>query len=478
MSGAQINLDSPERKAKISQIRKDIENIFRAYDIRGVFNQDFNAEIATEVGVAFGTFLGGKGRVCIGRDVRKSSEIIEMAFSAGLASTGVALESVGMVPIPVANFWTWQGKYDAGVYITASHNPPEYNGIRFRHPDGSGYTSGNQKIKEIYLNGEVKKAKWDSLGKISSVSTDEVLKSYMDYIASRIQTKRNMTVVVDPGNGAACVVAPQLMKKIGCTVSSINDNIDGAFPARGPNPTLKTLGACAQKVLEKKADFGVGYDGDSDRAIFVDDKGRTCTTEQIGVILARKILSQTGGGKVIANVPCSMMLEEEIQKAGGELVRTRVGDVFVCEAIKELKAVFALEISAHLFLPTFYIFDDAILASMLLAQILSETDTKLSEMVDRIPKYPAIEKAIHVPDRIKFEILERMKKDYVQKGWKVDLTDGVKVFFDESWALLRPSNTEPVIRLFTEAKTEHRAKELEEQFEKELEKYVAEFRLT
>lgn len=436
-----------------------IEHIFRAYDVRGIFNVELTVETAAKIGAAFGTYLGGEGRVLVGRDVRTSSPLIESAFNVGLASTGVDVVSTGLVPIPVANFKIMRGGFDAGAYITASHNPPEYNGIRLRRSDGSGYTDENQKVWNIFSKNGIELADWNALGSISGLDAEETIAEYKSYLLKRISLGGSPKVVLDVGNGAAYYTAPLVLREAGARVSVINEKPNGTFPARPSEPNDKTLAKLKKTVVKLGADFGAGYDGDSDRVIFVDDKGRTVQTERIGIILARDILRRKKGA-VVANVSCSMIVEEEIKKLGGTVKRVRVGDVFVCEAIRKHSAIFALETSAHLFMPEFYIFDDPILATLLLADTLTKHDERLSEMVDAIPSYPYTEKNFKCDDRIKFKVVDEIKRALAKKGYETDLTDGVKVNFKDGWVLLRPSNTNPLIRMAAEAREKERLEDL------------------
>jgi phosphomannomutase/phosphoglucomutase len=274
-----------------------------------------------------------------------------------------------------------------------------------------------------------------------------------------------MKIVVDPAHGAGALTARRTLEAIGHEVDSVSENIDPTFGGRDPHPRAGTLGLLEKKVKEVKADFGVAFDPDGDRVVFVDDKGRTVQVEVMGVILARDILRKRPGGLVLANIPCSMIIEREIIKVGGKVKRTRVGDVFVCEAVKKLGAVFGMEISAHYFIPTYYIFDDPLLASLQLAQILAREGKSLSKLVDDIPTYPTIEKGYEAPDKVKFKLVDSIRDKFIKDGAKVDTTDGVKVIFDDGWALLRPSNTQPMVRLFAEATSDDRLKELVKDFE-------------
>lgn len=445
-----------------------VEHIFRAYDIRGVFNEELTVGLAAQVGLVFGTHVGAGKRVCLGRDTRTSSVALENAIASGLAAAGCHVTCVGMMPIPCANFTTLKGGYDYGIYITASHNPPQYNGIRFRHSDGTGFTVQNEDIKELYFRKQDwRPATWDGLGRIERADTEEVIRRYCDFLVENLRAERGLTIVIDPMHGAGAITARRTMEALGHTVHAVSEEIDPTFGGRDPHPKPGNLGLLEEKVKEVGADFGVAFDPDGDRVVFVDDKGRAAQVEVMGIILARDVIRETGGGTVLANIPCSMILEEVLDKAGGKVERTRVGDVFVCEAVKEKEAIFGMEISAHFFLPTYYVFDDPLLVSLRLARILaaSASGKKLSEMIDEIPTYPTIEKGYKTPDDVKFKVVESIRDDFLKKGEKVDLTDGVKVTFDDGWALLRCSNTQPLIRLFAEASSKDRLDRLVKEFE-------------
>jgi len=440
-----------------------MEHIFRAYDIRGVFNQDLTTDVAARLGEVFARFHGNEGRVAVGRDVRLSSPALESAVMAGLAAGGMDVVSVGACPIPVLNFHLNQGEYVAGVYVTASHNPPEYNGIRWRNPDGSGYTEDNQVIKGMYFSGDHHRPPWDGVGTVSRLPEGEAIEAYLSFLASRLTAPRPLKVVVDPGNGASTLVAPELLRRVGHRVEIIFGEVDGTFPNRSPHPTERSLGALKEAVPRMGADLGVGYDADGDRAVFVDDKGRVVQTEKVGILVARDLLREHKG-KVIANVPCSMIVEDELEPEGAEVVRVRVGDVFVCEEIKRHGGIFAMEISAHFFLPTYYIFDDPMLMTLKLAQLVGSDGRPLSEIVDAIPSYPFIEEGFACPDELKFRVNELVEEHWRERGARIDTTDGVKVMFEDGWAMLRPSNTQPLVRLFAEARTQGRLDQLVAEF--------------
>jgi phosphoglucosamine mutase len=440
-----------------------MEHIFRAYDIRGVFNEELTTDFGARIGEVFAAFHGNEGRVAIGRDVRISSDALEAAVSSGLAAGGLDVISVGACPIPVFNFHLSQGEYKAGVYITASHNPPEYNGIRWRNPDGSGYTLDNLRIAEMYKAGETGRPPWDRVGSVAHYPEGRAIEEYIAFLEERSSAPRSLRIVVDPGNGAATLAAQELLGRVGHEVVSLFGEVDGTFPNRSPHPTERSLGALMRAVPENGADMGVGYDADGDRCIFVDDRGRAVQTEKVGILVSRDLLKHHQG-KIIANVPCSMIIEDELEKDGADVVRVRVGDVFVCEEIKKHGGIFAMEISAHFFLPTYYIFDDPMLMTLKLAELVGAEGRPLSEMVDDIPSYPFIEEGFKCRDDVKFRVNELLEEHFRALGARIDTTDGVKVIFDDGWAMLRPSNTQPLIRLFAEARTQGRLDELVEQF--------------
>lgn len=438
-----------------------MEHVFRAYDVRGVFNRELTSESASGIGMAFGTYLKGRGKVLVARDGRTSSRIFEGAFLSGVASTGSDCVSIGLVPIPVANFEVWRRGYAAGSYVTASHNPPEYNGVRFRRSDGSGYTLENQEVAKIFSKRNFKLAGWNKLGSIETVDSEEAMRRYSNFLLSEFDFGRKLKVVLDTGNGVTSLTAPDMLRKAGFEVSVINPDIDGTFPGRPSEPSDGTLHELKKAVISKKAHFGAGYDGDGDRVIFVDDRGRAVHTEKAGVMLAKDALERKRG-KIVANVSCSMMVEREVEKHGGKVVRVRVGDVFVCEAIKRHKALFGMEASAHYFMPDFYIFDDPVLATLKLSRILSETGAKLSEMADELKSYPQKVKNFPCSDKVKFSMMRKIVRSLKAEGYKLDLTDGAKIIFEDGWILIRPSNTTPLIRVSIEAETEHRVAELTE----------------
>ncbi|MBS7249176.1 MAG: phosphoglucosamine mutase [Candidatus Freyarchaeota archaeon] len=435
------------------------EHIFRAYDVRAVFNKEIDVESVVRIGLAFGTYLGGEGLVFTGRDIRTSSQIVECAAASGICSTGCDVVSLGLLPIPVFNFYIWKSKPKAGLMVTASHNPPEFTGLRFRRSDGTGFSEENNKIKEIYVEGKFIKKPWNQLGKLLNINTEVVIWEYIRYLLDKISLERELKVILDPGTGTASMVAPQLFREAGCKVFTINSQIDGTFPGRDSYPREGTIDDLQKITVEWGADMGVAYDGDADRAVFVDDKGRVVRPETAGVLFIKDALSKKRG-KIVANVSSSMIIQEQAEALGGEVVYERVGDVFMTEAMKRHKAIFGIEPSGHFYSNRFYPFDDGIQSSLLLAEIISKQEKALSRLVDEIPKYPMIEETVKCADEKKFKVVEGIKEKLERRGYQLNLMDGVRVDQKEGWFIVRPSNTQPLIRVTVEAKTESKLKEL------------------
>jgi len=441
------------------------ENIFRAYDVRGTVGTQLTAAGACRVGTIFGNHIGTGKKVTIARDGRVHSKVLSDAVRAGVAASGNDIVDLGMVPIPIANYTTYAGPYDNGIYITASHNPAPDNGIRFRRKDGTGFTTENQEIRERFFSSEPEYPEYPLVGSITEIPSHKVVADYMEYIQPRISISKPLKIALDVGCGAASVAAPQFVRRIGCDVITVNGQLDGTFPGRPSEPKADNMPDLTAVMRSGSFDFGVGYDGDGDRCLFMDEKGNGIQVEKIAVLLARRMSRTRPKGRIVANVSCSMLLEDELSSFGWEVVRVRVGDVFVCEAMREHEAQMGIETSSHFFYPEGYIFDDPILVTARVAEVLSEIDTPLSELIAEMPNNPFIEKKFRVPDATKFNVIEQIGTDAAGRGEKVVDIDGVKVLRDDGWVLLRCSNTQPVIRLFGEARSPEALESLVSEFE-------------
>jgi phosphomannomutase / phosphoglucomutase len=437
--------------------KTDFDHIFRAYDIRGIFGEDLTEEVATKIGAAFAKFLDGQS-IVVGRDVRISGEQLRDALVSGLVSR-CNITDVGMLPTPLLYFATSILKKDAGVMVTASHNPPKWNGFKaFRGQKGSIYGKEMETIRD-YAKQIDPKTLGVPKGKASGY--EGIILEYQDFVQKKIHFERKLNVVADTTNGACGLVAPDLFKRMGCNILTLNEEPDGTFPAHSPVPKAETLGELMKKVVERKADFGVGYDGDGDRAVFIDEKGDLIPGDLTLLIFAKDVLQKHPGAKVVYELSCSMAVEEYVTKLGGIPLVERVGHTFIMDKMINEQAQIGGEKSSHFYFADVFGMDDGTFASMKMAEILSKTDEKLSEMVATLPHYPSVyEKNVECSDDRKFAVIEKVRSQFKEIGLKTLDIDGVKLIQKDGWVILRASNTEPVIRISAEARTEEKLDEL------------------
>ncbi len=436
----------------------DFDKLFRAYDIRGIFPDQMDVDVAKVLGAAFAEFLGNRGNVVIGRDARLSGEQLRNGLVAGLVAGGCDVTDVGMVSTPILDFATNHLKRDAGIMITASHNPPQWNGFKLFNQHGCIYGEKMEQIKQIAKKIDAKKL---PKPKGTIVSYDKIFQEYSNFVASRIKLRRKLKVVADTANGVCGLFAPSLFKAQGCEILTLNEKPDGHFPAHLPEPKESTLGELKNKVLETKADFGVGYDGDGDRAVFVDEKGRTIPGDLSLLILAKDVLEQQKGAKVICELSCSMAVGDFVKAHGGTAIIERVGHTFIMDRMIAEGAALGGEKSSHFYFAETNGGDDALFASLRMAEVLSKTNEKLSAIFDALPQYPSIyEQNFPCPDELKFQVIEKLKAKFKKEGRSFLGEDGVKLLDETGWVLMRPSNTEPIIRVTAEAKTKKRLDEL------------------
>lgn len=449
--------------------KPDFDHIFRAYDIRGIFGKDLTEEVATKIGAAFATFLEGR-TVVVGRDVRISGEKLRDALISGLVSR-CNVTDVGVVPTPLLYFAANRLQKNAGIMVTASHNPPQWNGFKaFRGKDGSIYGKDMETVRE-YAKAVDPKNLGEKRGK--AVSYEGIIGEYQDFVQSKIQLERKLTVVADTANGTCGLVAPALFERLGCNILTLNKEPDGTFPAHLPVPKAETLGELMKEVVRRKADFGVGYDGDGDRAVFIDEKGNLIPGDLTLLVFAKDVLQKHPGGKVVYELSCSMAVEEYVKKLGGIPLVERVGHTFIMDRMISEKALLGGEKSSHFYFSDVYGMDDGVFASLRMAEILSKSDEKLSEIVASLPQYPSVyEKNFECADNLKFAVIEKLRSRFKNIGLKTLDIDGVKLIEEEGWVILRASNTEPVVRISAEARTEEKLKELYDFATRELNKVM------
>jgi len=449
------------------------KKLFGTNGVRGIVNKELTPQLIFELSLAIGTFFKG-GEVFLGKDGRKSSESLAYLVSAGLMEVGSTVYDVGMLPTPALQWITRKSNVNGGVMITASHNPPEYNGIKVMDKDGIEIIREKEEIIEkIYFNKEWKLSAWDKIGK--KINKSYMIEEYKESIKSFIDEEKirnaKLKVVVDPGNGVGALVTPYLLRELGCKVLTINGNIDGTFPGRFPEPSLENISDLCNAVKTFKADFGVAHDGDADRAIFVDENGVAHWGDRTFALIEKIFLEENPGETIVTPVSSSKIIGEIAQLYGGKIVWTEVGSTVVSRKMQEINAKLGGEENGGIFYGPHIPARDGAMAAALIANILAKTKKTLSQLLNEIPIYYSIKTKVECPHSIKLKVLEMIKEEAY--GEKVETIDGVKIWFsNDSWVLIRPSGTEPIYRVFVEAKTEEQAKKLALEYSAKIKAFI------
>ncbi len=447
------------------------QEIFREYDIRGVVGEDLTPETVERLGKGIGTYFRRQGKkdVALGGDCRLSTPEFAECLAKGLLSTGCSVTHLGTIPTPLLYFTMYTKPNDAGVMITGSHNPPEYNG--FKMMVGKETLFGKT-IMEIYTLIKNSDFMQEPSGDTTRIN---IVPDYHNWVVNNISLARKLKVVVDAGNGTGGVVAVPIFEDLGCEVIPLYCEMDGRFPNHHPDPTLpEALEDLIKKVAETEADLGIAYDGDSDRIGVIDDKGKIIWGDMLMVLLVRDILPNHTGAAVISEVKASKLLYDEIEKLGGRPIMWKTGHSLMKKKIKEEKALLAGEMSGHIFFADkFFGFDDAIYSSARVLEILSRTEKKLSELLGDLPKtYVTPEIRIYASDEVKFKIVDGVK-DLLSAKYPVIDIDGVRAIYPTGWALVRASNTQGALVLRFEADTEQDLAAIRKEVEQTLESVIA-----
>lgn len=433
--------------------------IFRSYDVRGIYGKDIDEGIMRRVGAAFSEF--STDAIVVARDMRLSSESLKNAFIEGCS---VDIIDCGRLPLGIGLLHSLN-KFDYA-YITGSHLPEEWNGVKFFHKSGVGFNeSENKNIEKKFLAIRVKKTG----KKIEKVSETQLLENYKKYVAGKIKIGKPLHVVLDCGNGMASIIAKDMFKEAGFNPAAIFDKLDGKFPNRNSDPNDDQLVQLKKKV--KSADIGIAYDGDGDRMVIVDETGRKLTPEQVTYL----ILLGAGkfSGPVIANVECTRVIDNIAKKFGKQVIRVPVGHTFLMEGVDKHKACFGAESAAHYALPYMAPFDDSLIVSIYAAAVLSCQEKKLSQIADEVKAYPFDRVNFECDDTRKFVVVENLRRQFKKDYKNITTLDGVRVDFPEGWILIRPSNTSPFIRLTVEAEDQNTLKRLTEKFSDILRREIA-----
>lgn len=448
------------------------QHIFREYDIRGIVDRDLTTETVEVLARAAGTYFRQNNvkRVSLGYDARESSPDFRDLFVKGLNECGLDVLDVGRLPTPLLYFTLFTERVEAGVMITGSHNPTEFNGFKLCLDGSTLYGEQIQAIKQIALSGRFA----EGTGKVSQ---KDVTADYFRFVMENVKLgNRKLKVVIDAGNGVGGIIGAPLYKRLGCETIDLFIEPDSRFPNHHPDPTVpENMKEAARAVLENQADLAIAFDGDGDRIGVLDEKGRIIWGDELMSIFARSILEDQPQAAFIAEVKCSQRLFDDIEKHGGRSIMSKVGHSLIKARMKETGAVLAGEMSGHIFFADrFFGFDDAIYAGARLLEILSNSEKKLSEFLADLPKVVSTpEIRLDCDERRKFEIVAALTEEFKKTHRVIDI-DGARIIFENGWGLIRASNTEAALVLRFEASNENELKKIQNLIETKVENLLKE----
>ncbi|MEJ2659801.1 MAG: phosphomannomutase/phosphoglucomutase [Desulfobacteraceae bacterium] len=431
--------------------------IFRQYDIRGIAGKDMDEKDVVLLGRGIGTYLHRQGNayIAVGRDCRVSSDDYAERLIQGLTATGCRVVDIGMCPTPVSYFAIRHLSTQGAVMVTASHNPPEYNGFKICSGVDSVYGEQIQEIHRLIQAEDFQEGR-------GSVENYEILPAYVEYILENIDLKAPLRVGVDAGNGMGGLTSIPIITNLGCEVHELFTEPDGTFPNHEADPTVAAnMQDLVALVKEKHLDVGIGYDGDADRIGVVDADGQIIYGDQLMILFSREILSRKPGATFISEVKCSQTMYDDIAAHGGNAIMWKTGHSMIKQKMKEVRAELAGEMSGHIFFADRYFgFDDAVYATCRLLEILADTGKTIGELLVDVPKtFNTPEIRVEMPDNVKFKVVERVT-DYFRQREKVIDIDGARVLFGDGWGLVRASNTQPALVLRFEALSDKRLAEI------------------
>jgi phosphoglucosamine mutase len=434
--------------------------LFGSSGVRGLVNVVLTPQLACKVGLAAATHIKAR-RAAVGRDTRVSGQMLEDALVAGLTAAGVDVSLVGMVPTPAMAYLTKVLGADVGFMLTASHNPPQYNGIKVFNGDSLSFTDERQNaVEKIIAENSFMRADWRGVGGASKVEASQL---YVEMLTKAVKLRKQWCVVVDPGCGAAFNVAPAVLNTLGCKTTVLNAQPDGYFPARSSEPTAESLTDLVKAVKALDADLGVAFDGDGDRVAFVDEKGDFVYFDRALAAFSAYVLKKNRGGTVVTTVEASMSVETMAARFGGKVVRVRVGDVYVSEAMARFGAVFGGEPCGAWVHPQFHWCPDGPLSAVLVLQALEVEKLSLREFIAQVPEYMTLRENLTCRNQQKQKIVAALEKtithafpDYAD----FSTVDGIRLALKNGWVLIRASGTEPLIRLTVEGESLKAARDI------------------
>jgi phosphomannomutase/phosphoglucomutase len=434
------------------------KQLFGTNGIRGVIGRDMVPGLGFSIGAAFGSMC--KGRIAVGMDTRTSGESLIRALKAGLMATGCDIVDCGVLPTPALQYIV-RDDFDGGAMITASHNPPEYNGIKIIEADGTEMADEKiLKLEQRIFSRNFKFQPWNKIG--FEIRAPHLIEQYIMGIVRQFPSGigNGMLVIVDAGCGPACTTTPEILKMLGCRVLTVHSNPDGHFPGRMPEPTPKGLAALSELVVSCKASFGVAHDGDADRAVFVDEKGNYIEENQEFALFVQHICEQQKG-IIVTPVSTSQLIEAVASKEGCSVTYTKVGSIYVARTMHSLKkkgekVLFGGEGNGGLIFPAHQFCRDGGMTAAAMVSMLASRHKKLSEMVARLPKRYMIKDKVSCTTAQK--VLDTLEHAFFHES--IGHTDGLRISRGTTWALIRASGTEPLIRIIVESDTRKTADSL------------------
>jgi phosphomannomutase/phosphoglucomutase len=449
------------------------QKLFGSNGIRGTVNKELTPEMAAKLGSAIGTFFNKKN-LLLGHDARTSGPMLAKAVIAGLTATGCNVYFAGMAPTPALQYAVKNHCFGGAVIITASHNPPEYNGIKVIWSDGIEISHEQEKeIENIYFEDKHVFAEWNKIGakKEFTVANNEYVEAVKKHINTSEIAEKHYHVVIDAANSVGSLVAPQLLRELGCKVTTINGKIDGTFPGRMPEPRPENLKELAKAVKAVDADLGVAFDGDADRSIFVGENGDIYWGDKTFALVEKHFLMENPNAKIVTPVSSSTLIKDIAEAFKGEIVWTKVGSVTVSQTMKEVKAKLGGEENGGVFYGPHQAVRDGAMTTALILEIMTKTGKKLSELIAEQPQYFLEKGTVECSEDKKEKVLKKLVEQV--KGANLSTIDGVKIWFEDNSAILvRPSGTEPVYRLYAEAKDNKKALKLIEDYTLTVEKIL------
>ncbi len=447
------------------------KNIFRVYDIRGIYPTEIDEKVAREIGKGFATLMKREGQtqIIVGHDNRKSHAGLKDAMIEGITSTGMDVVYIGFCVTPMSYFARVHLNIKPSVMITASHNPKEYNGFKIC---GLGtdtiYGDEIQALREFIEKGEFEVA--EVPGKVVEMSIRD---AYINYIVDKVKLgDRKLKVAIDCGSGVGSLFAEEIFTKLGCEVLPVCCESDGDFPIHHPDPSQeKNMLDFEKFIVDNKCDIGLGFDGDADRVIAFDEKGKIYFGDEFMAIIWRDIIHKYPGAKGIIDVKCTQGLYEEIANLGGVPEFCKVGSSLIKAQLRRENLIFTGEYAGHIYFnDEHYGYDDAMYAGARLLRILSNTDKQMSELLDGFPKYPSTPEVIYkVTDESKARIVEEVRDRFKAEGYEVIDIDGARVIIGHGWGLIRASNTGPNLTIKAEADTMENAEKILEMIKQYIE---------